>query len=85
MLVLGDFSDLKKKNNYNSNWKKIMGFRNKQEKLKNFFTTTKKRKLLRVWSEKRPVINLTLLFFRTFPSKLPKIGLMRLNCSVKAS
>ena len=37
MLVLGDFSDLKKKNNYNSNWKKLLGFRNLQEKLEKAF------------------------------------------------
>ena len=34
-LVPGDFSDLKKQNNYNSNWKKLLGFRNLQEKLEN--------------------------------------------------
>ena len=36
-LVLGSFSDLKNQNNYNSNWKKILGFRNLQEKLENSF------------------------------------------------
>ena len=34
------FSDLINYNNYNSNWKKLLGFRNMQEKLeKQFFYT----------------------------------------------
>ena len=37
-LVPGGFSDLKKYNNYNSNWKKLLGFRNLKEKLENDFT-----------------------------------------------
>ena len=32
-LVPGGFSALKKLNNYNSNWKKLLGFRNLQEKI----------------------------------------------------
>ena len=32
-LVPGGLSDPKKQNNYSSNWKKILGFRNLQEKL----------------------------------------------------
>ena len=34
-LVPGGFLDLKYYNNYNSNWKKLLGFRNLQEKLEN--------------------------------------------------
>ena len=34
-LVPGGFSYLMNQNNYNSNWKKILGFRNMQEKLEN--------------------------------------------------
>ena len=37
----GDFSDLKKQNNYNSNWKKLLGFRNLQEKLENCISRLK--------------------------------------------
>jgi hypothetical protein len=33
MLVPGGFSYLTNKNNYNSYWKKLLGFRNMQEKL----------------------------------------------------
>ena len=33
LLVPGGFSYLKKQNNYNSNWKKLLEFRNLQEKL----------------------------------------------------
>ena len=33
MLVPGGFSDLINQNNYNANWKKLLGFRNIQEKL----------------------------------------------------
>ena len=36
--VPGGFSDLKNQNNYNSNWKKILGFRNLQEKLENIIS-----------------------------------------------
>ena len=35
MLVPGGFSYLKKQNNHNSNWKKLLGLRNMQEKLEN--------------------------------------------------
>ena len=35
LLVLGGFSDLINQNNFNSNWKNILGFRNMQEKLEN--------------------------------------------------
>ena len=38
MLVPGRFSYLL---NYNSNWKKILGFRNLQEKLENLLTKAK--------------------------------------------
>ena len=34
-LVPGGFSDLINWNNYNSNWNKLLGFRNMQEKLEN--------------------------------------------------
>ena len=34
-LVPGDFSYRINQNNYNSNWKKVLGFRNMQEKLEN--------------------------------------------------
>ena len=36
-LVLGGFSDLMYWNNYNLNWKKKLGFKNLQEKLKRMF------------------------------------------------
>jgi hypothetical protein len=35
LLVPGGFSDLKKQNKYNSNWEKLLGSRNMQEKLEN--------------------------------------------------
>jgi hypothetical protein len=35
MLVPGGFSYHLNQKNYNSNWKKILGFRNMQEKLEN--------------------------------------------------
>ena len=38
LLVPGGFSDVEKENNYKSNWKKLLGFRNLQEKLENFMT-----------------------------------------------
>ena len=37
MFVPGGFSDLINQNNSNSNWKKLLGFRNMQEKLDFFF------------------------------------------------
>ena len=36
-LVPGGFSDLMNQKNQNSNWKKVLGFRNLQEKLENAF------------------------------------------------
>ena len=38
-LVLGGFSDLinKKNSNSNSNWKKLLGFKNMQDKLENVY------------------------------------------------
>ena len=36
-LISEGFSDLINQNNYNSNWKKLLGFRNMQEKLENDF------------------------------------------------
>ena len=41
-LVPGDLSDLKKQNNYNSSWKKLLGFRNLQEKLENIISEKRK-------------------------------------------
>ena len=40
-LVPGGFSYLINQNNYNSNWKKILGFRNMQEKLENQYSQKK--------------------------------------------
>ena len=37
-LVHGGFSYLINLNNYNSNWKKLLGFRNMQEKLEKDYT-----------------------------------------------
>ena len=43
-LVPVGFSDLTNQNNYNSNWKKLLGFRNMQEKLEKKDTLLRQKK-----------------------------------------
>ena len=45
-LVPGGFLDLINQNNYNSNWKKILGFRNLQEKLEKVFSHSRSEQFL---------------------------------------